>query len=850
MNENVSNGTLRILVVEDEEAHAELICRAFDEGSGKRYVVNVAHTLQEARDYLEKSKADLVITDLLLPDGKGTDLFSDHEHNGHAPLIVMTSHGTEQVAVEALKKGALDYVVKSDTAFLDMPRIADRALREWGHIKERERAEEELRAREEELAAIYENAPLLMLLVDSDRKVRKANAAAATFADRPAADMVGLSGGEALRCLKSLDDPNGCGFGLECQECRVRNAVMDTLESGRNLYQLEASLPFAVGGTRKDVHFLLSTTRVHVRQQPMALVSVLDITARKRAEEALKESEELFRAIFDNRHVVMIIVDPESGKICDASPGACKFYGYSREEIKTKTVFEMNVDPPEEVTERMRAAKSGPQKYFDFRHRLAGGEVREVEVCSGPIVVAGKTLLFSVVNDVTDRKNAERALKESEERFRAVFESAGESIFIKDHSLRYTHVNPAMCRLLELPASKIVGTRSEDIYDEETAKQLIEREARVLAGESMETEQTRGVRGVRLTFHDALVPLKNPDGAIIGLCCISRNITERKRLAGESQKTQEKYLSQAMRLVLSKARVGAETDSLVLLQGESGSGKDHLARWIHDHSRRSGGPYFSINCAALPKALAESELFGYERGAFTGAAGRKRGLLELAEGGTILLNEIGELDLTLQAKLLAFLDTRSFLRVGGQKHIRVNARLISATHRDLKDEVAEGRFLEPLYYRLSVFPIVVPPLRERLEDLPDLVDHIMSKIASELQVAEIPVIRQNHIECLSRYSWPGNVRELKNVLERSLILWHGGEFNVALPEGSETNQDWSYTVRYVPGKALREVTDEVEASLCAEVLKLCNDNKKETARLLDISRDTLYRHIRKIRRNS
>lgn len=478
MNENVFAETLRILVVEDEEAHAELICRAFDEGAGNRYKVTVVRTLREARENISKSEPNLVIADLLLPDGKGIDLFSDYENNGLVPLIVMTSHGTEQVAVEALKKGALDYVVKSDSAFLDMPRTADRALREWGHIRDSERAEQELRAQEEELGAIYENAPLIMMLVDSDRRVRKANAAAATFADRPSSGMEGLRGGEALRCLNSLDDPNGCGFGQRCQSCPIRRTVMDTLDTGHNHHQVEASLPFSVRGTRKEVYFLLSSTRVTVRQQPMALVSILDITARKRAEKALKESEELFRAIFDNHHVVMLIIDPDTGKVCDASPGACKFYGYARKEIKTKTVFEIDVDSTEEITQRMREAKSGPLKYFGFRHRLASGEVREVEVCSGPIVVAGKTLLFSVVNDVTDRKNAEAALRESEERFRAVFESAGESIFIKDHSLRYTHVNPAMCKLLDLPAAKIVGMRSEDIYDEETAKQLIEREAR------------------------------------------------------------------------------------------------------------------------------------------------------------------------------------------------------------------------------------------------------------------------------------------------------------------------------------------------------------------------------------
>ena len=170
-----------------------------------------------------------------------------------------------------------------------------------------------------------------------------------------------------------------------------------------------------------------------------------------------------------------------------------------------------------------------------------------------------------------------------------------------------------------------------------------------------------------------------------------------------------------MRDCLELARIAAATNSIILLLGETGSGKDYIARWIDDQSRRSAGPYFALNCAALPRELAESELFGHEAGAFTGARARKKGLLELAEGGTLLLNEIGELPLSLQSKLLTFLDTRSFLRVGGDKGVKVDARLIAATHRDLGQEIAQGRFLEPLFYRLNVFPIQVPPLRERLE---------------------------------------------------------------------------------------------------------------------------------------
>jgi DNA-binding NtrC family response regulator len=226
----------------------------------------------------------------------------------------------------------------------------------------------------------------------------------------------------------------------------------------------------------------------------------------------------------------------------------------------------------------------------------------------------------------------------------------------------------------------------------------------------------------------------------------------------------------------------------------------------------------------------------------------KKGLLELAEGGTILLNEIGDLALSLQAKLLTFLDTRSFMRVGGQRHIRVNARLIAATHRDLSNEVEEKRFLMPLFYRLSVFPIHVPPLRERLEDLPVLVEQIMSKLASELQLSEMPVIDSGLGEVLRRYEWPGNVRELRNVLERSLILWRGGPFVLQMPHAESTDKEWSYVVRYSEDKSLDDVVEEVETALYEYVLRKSQGNKKEAAERLRISRGALYRCLKKWKR--
>jgi transcriptional regulator with PAS, ATPase and Fis domain len=305
-----------------------------------------------------------------------------------------------------------------------------------------------------------------------------------------------------------------------------------------------------------------------------------------------------------------------------------------------------------------------------------------------------------------------------------------------------------------------------------------------------------------------------------------------------------------MQATMKKARMAASTESIVLLQGESGCGKDHLARWIHQHSSRANGPYFSINCAAIAKEIAESELFGHERGAFTGAGGLKKGLFELAEGGTILLNEIGELDLALQSKLLAFLDTKSFLRVGGQKEIHVHARLVAATHRELETEIAEKRFLEPLFYRLSVFPIHVPPLRERTEDLRIIAEEFLSSLAVELQLSDVPRLDAAHIEDLSSYEWPGNIRELRNVLERSLMLWEGGSFELALPISSESNAYEAYSLHFSPSKTVREVTDEVKTFLCAAALDYCEGNKKEAAKLLNISRDSFYRYIKKISQKS
>jgi DNA-binding NtrC family response regulator len=239
--------------------------------------------------------------------------------------------------------------------------------------------------------------------------------------------------------------------------------------------------------------------------------------------------------------------------------------------------------------------------------------------------------------------------------------------------------------------------------------------------------------------------------------------------------------SDAFRRVLAAVQVVAPTDAAVLIQGETGTGKELVARAIHDGSTRSQRSFIKVNCAAIPATLLESELFGHEKGAFTGAFAQKPGRFELAHDGTLFLDEVGEMPLELQPKLLRVLQDQEFERLGGTRTIRVNVRIIAATNRDLKAMVDEGKFRADLYYRLRVFPLSVPPLRERREDIPVLARYFVQKHARRMG-RNIASISAEALEALTNYDWPGNIRELQNVLELSLILSNGPELHVATAE--------------------------------------------------------------------
>ena len=289
----------------------------------------------------------------------------------------------------------------------------------------------------------------------------------------------------------------------------------------------------------------------------------------------------------------------------------------------------------------------------------------------------------------------------------------------------------------------------------------------------------------------------------------------------------------------------APSDTTVLLLGESGTGKELFARAIHSLSARRKCPYVAINCAAIPRELLENELFGSERGAYTGAVARKMGKFEIAQGGTIFLDEVGDLDIALQAKLLRVLQDRTFERLGGTKTITVDVRVIAASNADLKKATEKKQFREDLFYRLSVFPITIPPLRERREDIPELAVYFVKKYYSEMKKPKKSISKEA-MALLDKYHWPGNVRELENTIERAIILCEGKKI---LPEHLAIRIPSPNEIRLREGAGLKEVGQyaqaEAERALIIRVLNQVRGNKRKASQALKIDYTTLFEKIKK-----
>jgi two-component system nitrogen regulation response regulator GlnG len=315
--------------------------------------------------------------------------------------------------------------------------------------------------------------------------------------------------------------------------------------------------------------------------------------------------------------------------------------------------------------------------------------------------------------------------------------------------------------------------------------------------------------------------------------------------------------SQKMKEVFKMIGRAASSDTTVFITGESGTGKELVARALYMSSKRSKGPFIAVNCAAIPKELIESELFGYEKGAFTGATELREGKFELADGGTLFLDEIGDMDVSLQAKLLRVIQEREFYRIGGRIPIKVDVRIITATNQDIDSAIREKRFREDLYHRLNVITIFLPPLRERREDIPILAKHFLKRFSNELN-SNVKNITDDAIDILKSHEWKGNVRELENIIKRAVVISSSDSiisehlpFNadLRLKAAAKSNTDFILAkVQDTIGKGnlYNEIIREVEKELLGVILKKTEWNQLKAAEILGINRNTLSRKIKEL----
>ncbi len=829
------------------------------------------------------------------------------------------------------------------------------------------------------LRVIADAAPMFIAYVDDCQRYRFVNKAYQEHFGRTADEIVGMPVSELL--------------GPSAYE-EVRQHV-------------EAALSGRVVTHESLVHLQERSPRwLHARLVPHfgetggvagIVVLVSDETEHVEAQEALRQSEDRFRRIFEYSNDAIFVIDAGTDEILDANARACDMLGYSREELPTLRVSSVH---PEEMPRLKAFADSVLRAGSGWTDELScvtkTGRRLPAEISASAIDLAGRACVLAMVRDVTERRGAEAALRASEARAREqlaelehVYRTAPVGLCLLDRDLRFLRISERLAALDGLPAADHIGRtvrqvvrgiadrvepisrrvmetaepvvnlelhvpqpgapanvmvgivschplKSADgtvqavswaVHDiterkraEEALRESEERLAtivgsamdcivaidedrvirlfnaaaenvfrctasdaagtpidrfassalRELLSRSME-EFWRGGSGRRYLWAPDGVTAVRADGEVFPIeatisqseaggrklyTIILRDVDERKKAEQELRRLQVEnvYLraemgaesefgeivgsSTAIRQVLAAVEQVAATDSTVLITGETGTGKELVAKTIHERSPRRDKILVKVNCAALPSGLIESELFGHERGAFTGALARRIGRFELADGGTIFLDEIGDLPPELQVKLLRVLQEGEFERVGATETRAVDVRVIAATNRVLPEAIEKRAFRADLYYRLNVFPIAIPPIRERTEDIPALVTHLAMKCAARMG-KRIETIPRTTMNALKSYSWPGNVRELQNVIERGVILAQGPELELGdwLPRSQAAAQGRFPTLQ------------QLERQHIIEVLELTGwqvSGERGAARILDVKPTTLEARMKKL----
>jgi PAS domain S-box-containing protein len=796
----IVKSVFRILHLEDDPKDAELV-QAMLETEGVACRVTRVETQVDFLASLDREGFDLILADYTLPSFDGISALKIAvEKRPEVPFIFVSGTLGEEVAIEALKIGATDYVLKTR-----LPRILPsvrRALREGQERAERRRAQEALRRSEAYLAEAQTlshtgsfgwNVP--------NGEIYWSPETLRIFQCEPATKVT-------VELVMQRTHPEDRAF--------VRQ-VIDRVSQERRDFDFEHRLLLPDG----SVKYVRVVGRPSVEDNSgnfEFVGAVTDITERKRAEQTLRSSEAYLAEAQRLTHTASWVWRVAGRAPVHLSEEWYRVFGFDPEkgmpgwEERLQRVLPEDRARWQETIERAIHKKSDYD--LEFRILLTDGTVKWIHTVAHPILDASGELVQFVGSsvDITERKRAEEALRRSEGYLAEAQKLTRSGSWAWDVHTLDVFWSREMFRIFDYDPEKMKPTLShflERVHPED--RPSVEQRAKL---ESTLKERVDSEGDYRVVLQDGTIrhlhsiahPVMNESGEIIEVLGTTMDVTEQHeaRAALQTAFEQIKELkdqlykenialreevdkvsmfeeivgsSEPLRQVLVQVAKVAATDSTVLILGETGTGKEMIARAIHRRSKRANRAFIRVNCAAIPPTLIASELFGHEKGAFTGASQRRLGRFELADGGTIFLDEIGELPAETQSALLRVLQEREFERVGGSQSVSVDTRVLSATNRDLRAAVQAGTFRQDLFYRLNVFPIHMPSLRDRTDDIPLLVEYLIERYAKKAG-KKFRNIDRKTLQLFQDYNWPGNIRELQNVIERAVVLCDSVTFSV------------------------------------------------------------------------
>ncbi len=900
---------MHILLIEDSPWDRRLIGDMLTEVKDEAFVLSVAGDLAEGKRLLALGNLDLILLDLILPDSEGLNtLESVLEAAPSVPIVICSAISDKGTALRAVSEGAQDYLIKGG---ID-PETLVRSIR---YARERKRVQEALKAAHDELEIRVQQRTAE--LMETNELLRK------EIAERKAVE-------ESLTSLRKAVESSGVGITIT----DVSGSIIYTnpAEAGMHGYKVEelVGLPARIlapedlrhemspdeigsmkGMTRETVNlrkdgtaFPVNRTTDVVREQnghPLFIVSISeDITDKKRAEEKIRESEKKYRDLVDNMQDLVYIID-DRGDIQFVNQAVADRSGFEVDELKGKSVADFFTKESLKYLEELyRQRATGEQiGVYELDYYDRDRNVRTIEAKERPIISDGRIVeVQGIARDITERKNVERALRESERQYRELVDAISDYLYVADEMGTVLFANNSLCDDSGYSPTDIIGKNIGLFLTSESREVASRLFKRQVAGEDVGPfEMDFATKDGTIRTVEIRESLVRANGRIVQVRGIGRDVTEKKKLVtttldsvadgiiivnmdGEITSTNAaaeritglsrdlivgRPLSEILRervsggvpalhdiigagkgvvnhemdliiasghivplslsTVLLADREGkalgsvvtfrdisvivelkkeidrkytyqdiiskskhikeifdvlpyiSESDSTVLVEGKSGTGKELFARAIHNLSPRRKGPFIAVNCAALPDTLLESELFGYVKGAFTNAMKDKPGRFALAEGGTILLDEVGDMPKALQVKLLRVLEQKEYEPLGSVATIKSNVRIIASTNREIASEVEHGNFREDLFYRLNVVKITLPELKERREDIPLLANHFADKFAKQMG-KPVSSVSDRMLDILMRYDFPGNIRELENIVEHAMVISSGGVLDV------------------------------------------------------------------------